>query len=64
MFDPETDLYNTDDCVDVVLYLVNAGYGGDKEKATLLLEACRCDKLDALKQVVEKHQVHLNSESH
>ena len=42
-------------CVDVALYLINHGYGDDKDKAKLLCKACRLDKLDIVKELVEDH---------
>ncbi len=55
------DLDN-DDCVDVALYLMSRGCGGDEDKAKLLCGACYWGKLGAVKELVEQHNVDPKSE--
>ena len=43
--------------VNVALYLINHGCGDDKDKAKLLCKACRQDKLDIVKELVEEHKL-------
>ncbi len=54
-------LYN-DDRVDIALYLMSRGCGGDEHKAKVLLEACRMGKLGVVKELVELHKVDPKSE--
>ncbi len=54
-------LYN-DDCVDIALYLMSRGCGGDEHKAKVLYEACRMGKLGVVKELVELHKVDPKSE--
>ncbi len=49
-------------CVDVALYLMSRGYGGDKDKAKLLCAACYQGKLGLVKKLVELHKVDPKSE--
>ncbi len=51
-----------DGCVDVALYLMSRGCGGDEDKANLLCGACRRGKLGAVKELVEQHNVDPKSE--
>ncbi len=50
-------------CVDVALYLMSRGCGGDEDKAKLLCEACRWGKLGVVKELVEQYKVDPKSES-
>ena len=43
--------------VDAALYLANHGCGDDKDKARLLCEACRQNRLDIVKELVEEHKL-------
>ena len=52
-----------EDCVDVALYLMSRGCGGDEDKAKLLCRACRSGKLGVVKELVEQHKVDPKSES-
>ncbi len=60
----EIALYEQDDgvCVDVALYLMSRGCGGDRDKAKLLCEACYWSKLGVVKELVEQHKVDPKSE--
>ncbi len=51
-----------DDCVDVALYLMSRGCGGDEDKDMLLCGACLYGKLGAVKELVEQHKVDPKSE--
>ncbi len=51
-----------DGCVDVSLYLMSRGCGGDENKTKLLCEACYRGNLSVVKQLVEQQKVDLNSE--
>ncbi len=51
-----------DGCMDVALYLMSRGCGGDEDKAKLLCEACRWGKLDVVKELVEQHKLDPKSE--
>ena len=42
---------------DVALYLINHGCGDDRDKAKLLCKACRWDRLDIVKELVEEHKL-------
>ena len=48
--------------VDIALYLVNHGCGDDKDKVKLLCRACNQNKLDIVKEIIEKHKVDPKSE--
>ena len=48
--------YN-DGCVDVALYLMSRGCGGDEDKARLLGAACYRGNLGVVKELVEQHKV-------
>ncbi len=56
------DIALKDDCVDVALYLISRGCGGDEDKAKLLCEACQWGKLDVVKELVEQYKVDPKSE--
>ena len=43
--------------IDVALYLINHGCDDDKSKAKLLYRACRQNKLDIVKELVEEHKL-------
>ena len=45
------------DCVDIALYLINRGCGGDEHKVRLLFKACYYGRLDVVKELVEQHKV-------
>ncbi len=49
-------------CVDVSLYLMSRGCGGDEDKAKLLCAACYFGKLDVVKELVDQHKVDPKSE--
>ena len=51
-----------DCCIDVALYLINHGCGDDEDKDKLLCTACRCGKLDVVKELVEEHDRDPNGE--
>ncbi len=51
-----------DGYVDVALYLMSRGCGGDEDKAKLLCRACRRGKLGVVKELVEQHKVDPKSE--
>ena len=53
---------NVDVCVDIALYLVNHGCADDKDKVKLLCGACYQDRLDIVKELIEKHKVDPNGE--
>ena len=44
-------------CVDVSLYLLSPGYGGDKEKIKLLNGACEWGELNVVKDLIEQQKV-------
>ncbi len=56
------NLYDDDGCVDVALYLMSRGCGGDEDKAKLLCAACGWGKLDVVKELVQQHKVDPMSE--
>ena len=63
MTNPDTGQYHSENCVEIAAYLVKAGASiSDEEVTTLLLEACRYGKLNAIKLVVENHQIDVNGE--
>ena len=45
------------DCVDISLFLLSPGYGGDKEKIKLLNGACKWGKLELVKDLIEQQKV-------
>ena len=45
------------DCVDVALYLMSRGCGGDEDKAKLLCRACSRGKLGVVKELIEYYKV-------
>ncbi len=49
-------------CVDVALYLMSRGCGGDEDKANLLCRACQYGMLGVLKELVEQHKFNPKSE--
>ncbi len=51
-----------DNCVDVALYLMSRGCGGDQDKAKLLCAACRWGMLGVVKELIEQDKVDPNSE--
>lgn len=51
-----------DGCMDVALYLMSRGCGGDEHKAKLLCAACWWGKLGVVKQLVEQDKVDPKSE--
>ena len=55
-------VYDGEDCVDTVHYLIGRGCGGDKERDKLLCAACHHGNLDMVKELVEQHKVDPNSE--
>ena len=50
------------DDLDLGLYLINHGCGGDEGKVKLMCEACFWSKLDVVKELVELHKVNPNGE--
>ena len=48
--------------MDVALYLINCGCGGDEERVDVLCRACYWGNLDAVKELVEQHKVDPTSE--
>ncbi len=58
----DMDMYDEDPGLYIPLYLVNRGCGSDEDKAKLLRAACEHGKLDVVKELVEQHNVDLNSE--
>ena len=56
------DEYSAHNPLNIALYLVTHGYGGDEDKAKVLYEACCWDKLDVVKELVEQHKVDPNGE--
>ncbi|XP_064397861.1 uncharacterized protein LOC135344563 isoform X2 [Halichondria panicea] len=50
-------LYSNERCVDVALYLMSRGCGGDDDKAKLMCGACQTGKLGVVKELVEQHKV-------
>ena len=46
-----------DGCVEVSLFLLSPGYGGDQEKIKLLSGACEWGELDLVKDLVEQQNV-------
>ena len=55
-------LYSNERCVDVALYLMSRGCGGDDDKAKLMCGACQTGKLGVVKELVEQHKVDPKSE--
>ena len=55
-------VYVNEDCVDVCLYLLNHGCGGDKERVKLLMGACSNGNLSVVKEMVEQYKVNPNGE--
>ncbi len=49
-------------CVDVALYLMSRGCGGDEDKAKLLCAACQWGRLGLVKELIEQDKVDPNSE--
>ncbi len=49
-------------CVDVALYLIKCGCGGEEDKVKLLYKACSVGKLDVVKELVEQHGIDPNGE--
>ena len=47
----------SDGCVEVSLFLLSPGYGGDQEKIKLLNGACYLGELDVVKDLVEQQKV-------
>ena len=45
---------------DVALYLINHGYGDDRDKAKLLCRACGQNRLDIVNDLVEEHKLDPN----
>lgn len=45
-----------------MLYLINCGAGSDEQKSMVFFGACRHGNLDAVKGLVEVHNVDLNGE--
>ena len=63
MINPDTAQYHSENCVEITAYLLKSGvslYAG--EVTTLLLEACHYGNLNAVKLVVENHQIDVNGE--
>ncbi len=56
-------MYFDEVCVDVALYLMSRGCGGDEDKAKLLCGACLYGKLGVVKELVEQYKVDPKSES-
>ena len=54
-------LYHDEGCVDVALYLINLGCGGDEHKRKLLCGACWRGKLDVIKELVKRYRIKPNS---
>ena len=48
--------------LNIALYLVTHGYGGDEDKVKVLQKACYWGKLDVVKELVEQHKVDPNGE--
>ena len=51
-----------EDNLDLGLYLINHGCGGDEGKVKLMCVACFWSKLDVVKELVELHKVDPNGE--
>ncbi len=51
-----------DECVDVALYLMSRGCGGDEDKAKLLCAACSLGNLGVVQELVKQHKVDPKSE--
>ena len=51
-----------DGCMDVTLYLMNRGCGGDKDKAKFLCISCYHGNLGVVKELVEQYKVDPKSE--
>lgn len=49
-------------CIDCALYLINRGSGSSEQKAKLLNEACLSGNFNAVKELVEIHNVDPNGE--
>ncbi len=49
-------------CVDVALYLMSRGCGGDEDKAELLCKACYHGRLGVVKELFEQYKVDPKSE--
>ena len=43
--------------INVALYLMNRGHGGDKNKARLLFKACEHGRMDVVKKLIEEFKV-------
>ncbi len=56
------DMGINDGCVDVSLYLMSRGCGGDEDKAKLLCGACFWGNLSVVKELVEQEKVDPKSE--
>ncbi len=55
-------VYLYEGCMDVALYLMSLGCGGDEDNAKLLCAACRCGKLGVVEELVEQNKVDPKSE--
>ncbi len=55
-------MYYDEDCMDVALYLMSRGCGGDEDKAKFLCGACLYGKLGVVKELVEQYKVDPKSE--
>ena len=48
--------------MDVGLYLINQGCGSKEDKGLLLCGACQYNRLDVIKELVEKHNISISGE--
>ena len=63
MTNPDLAQYHSESCVEIAAYLLKSGaLINDEELKTLLLQACRYGNLNAVRLVVENHQIDVNGE--
>ena len=63
MTNPNPAQYRSESCVEIAAYLLKSGaLVNDEELKTLLLQACRYGNLNAVRLVVENHQIDVNGE--
>ena len=55
------NVYKSDDCVDISLYLLHQGCGDRDEIIEVFCEACRCGKLKVVNELIDNYQVDPNS---
>ncbi len=58
----DKDPYESENCMDVALYLMSRGCGYNSDKEKLLCAACRWGNLNLVKKLVEQHKVDPTSE--